>query len=54
MEKSNKLNLIGDNNRIGFIYNAKEIRFGDQTPVEKYFKSEATHQISVYETRDIL
>ena len=29
---------IGHNNKIAFIFNAKILRFGDQTPAEEFFK----------------
>ena len=30
--------LYGDTSRIDFLYNSYKIRFGEQTPIEKFFK----------------
>ena len=39
LKRVNRPDLIGDkNNKIVFLFNACQLRFGDQTPVENFFK----------------
>ena len=36
--------------KIFFIYNAIRINFGDQTPVEQYFRGGGRHYITVFDS----
>ena len=39
--------LIGSHNKIAFLFNGSAINFGDQTPVETYFKRTLNPKIIV-------
>ena len=42
-----------DSNKICFVYNANRIKFGEQTPVEIYFKSSPIPSINVMDDTNI-
>ena len=47
LKRVDRTDLIGKNNKIRFLYNASIIKFGDQTPVEDYFKLTINPEITV-------
>ena len=47
LKKENKLDLYGSNNKIGFLYNIKNIQFGNQTPIDLFFKNRKSHKVQV-------
>ena len=47
LKKENKLDLYGSNNKIGFLYNIKNIQFGNQMPIELFFKNRRTPKVQV-------
>ena len=47
LKKINKTELYGANKKIAFIYNVKNIQFGDKTPIEIFFKQRRTPKIQV-------
>lgn len=42
-----------DSNKICFVYNAKNIKFGEQNPVEKYFKNNSVPLINIFDETTI-
>ena len=47
LKKENRLDLYGSNNKVGFLYNIKNIQFGNQTPIELFFKNLKTPKVQV-------
>ena len=47
LKKENKLDLYGSYNKIGFLYNIKNIQFGNTTPIELFFKNRRTPKVQV-------
>ena len=47
LKKINKYELYGAKNKIAFIYNVKNLQFGDNTPIEIYFKQRKTPKVQV-------
>ena len=47
LKKENKLDLYGSNNKIGFLYNIKNIQFGNQTPIDLFFKNRKSPKVQV-------
>ena len=47
LKKENKLDLYGSNNKIGFLYNIKNIQFGNQTPIDVFFKNRKSPKVQV-------
>ena len=47
LKKENKLDLYGSYNKIGFLYNIKNIQFGNTSPIELFFKNRRTPKVQV-------
>ena len=54
LKRVGKPELINDNtNKICFLFNATKIKFGDNTPVEKYFKNSPNPKIVVNDVNNL-
>ena len=47
LKKENKLDLYGSNNIIGFLYNIKNIQFGNQARIDLFFKNRKSPKVQV-------
>ena len=47
LKRMNRAELIGNDNKIIFLFNAAKLEFGDKTPVEEYFKYSLVPKIFV-------
>ena len=54
LEIKNVEYLYGDNTRIGFIYGGVRLKFGDDTPVEKFFEIDLNPSVIVIQPRLII
>ena len=54
LKRVGKSYLYGKDNKICFLFNAIKIRFGDQTPIEEYFKCFANPHVVVYVDSEVI